>query len=550
MSAPALGNDGHLLMCRERGARVENMTDLAHHQFVVAGTRGGLTFINHRRTVADNKYTRDAALQAVVSVGDKHAIGRALAAKLADQSDEREGDTFLLYLDANNLYGGTMLGKVPVGDFAWVENGSLSTVDAIMALDPDGELGYTIQCDWRFPLELHDVLNDYTPAPELMPVTDAMLSPWQTALKAGSGRGRTDLPKLVPSLLDKRAYICHFRNFQAYVRLGMVPTNISRVLRFRQEAVFAPWVQTCTERRKEASAAGNEFGVSFWKLMINAVYGKTMEDVTRYRDITVLATDKRTERLVRDPRYRGFTIFGPTLAALERVPKRVVLNKPTAQGAAILDNSKLVLLDFWYGQMQRRYGHGRVKLLMTDTDSIVVQVTTGDVYRDMAEQLEQYDTANYPRSHPLYSSERDKTPLLMKDELGGIPMTEFVALQPKVYAYTAMGEQGAGQQKAKGTSKAVTKGLTIDTYRSVLDACNRTVAEHVAGLPSSFEEVRRPMHALRSAGHEMFLVEQDKIALGGFDNKRWIGQDGIAMRAFGHWRNVGYVAEEGRGEVE
>jgi len=91
------------------------------------------------------------------------------------------------------------------------------------------------------------------------------------------------------------------------------------------------------------------------------------------------------------------------------------LDKPIYTGMTILENSKILMYDFFYNQMKARYGQ-KCELIYTDTDSLLMEIETEDVYRDMVEDLVLYDTRYYPKEHPLYSSENQKVLGKMKDE--------------------------------------------------------------------------------------------------------------------------------------
>ena len=97
-----------------------------------------------------------------------------------------------------------------------------------------------------------------------------------------------------------------------------------------------------------------------------------------------------------------------------------------------------------------------VKLCYIDTDSFIMHIKTEDFYKDIADDVEKrFDTSNYDVNRPLPSGKNKKVIGLMKDELGGKNMTEFVALRPKTYLYLT--DDGGSDKKAKGTKKCVIK---------------------------------------------------------------------------------------------
>ena len=115
--------------------------------------------------------------------------------------------------------------------------------------------------------------------------------------------------------------------------------------------------------------------------------------------------------------------------------KRVIkVNKPIYLGLGILALSKIKMYEYWYNDMKPKYGD-EIKLCYMDTDSFIMNVKTKDFYKDIANDVEKkYDTSNYVCERPLPMGKNKKVIGVMKDELGGKIMTEFVGLKPKCYA--------------------------------------------------------------------------------------------------------------------
>ena len=139
-------------------------------------------------------------------------------------------------------------------------------------------------------------------------------------------------------------------------------------------------------------------------------------------------------------------------------------NKPIYLGLAILALSKMKMYEYWYDDMKPKY---KVKLCYMDTDSFIMHVKTEDFYKDIANDVEKnYDTSNYTVESPLPIGKNKKVIGLMKDELGGKIMEEFVGLRPKCYSYLM---DGRVDKKAKGTKKCVIKRcLMFDNYSECL----------------------------------------------------------------------------------
>ena len=216
-----------------------------------------------------------------------------------------------------------------------------------------------------------------------------------------------------------------------------------------------------TELRKKAK---NDFEKDFFQLMNNAVFGKTVENVRKHRDIKLVTTDKRRNQLVSEPNYHTTKSFSENLLAIEMKKTKVKMNKPIYLGLSILEVSKILMYEFWFDYMKSKIGDN-VKLCYMDTDSFLIHIKTEDFYKDIADDVEKrFDTSNYEVDRPFSTGKNKKVIGLMKDELGGKIMTEFVALRPKTYSYLT--DDCEEDKKAKRTKKCViNRELKFNDYK-------------------------------------------------------------------------------------
>ena len=139
-----------------------------------------------------------------------------------------------------------------------------------------------------------------------------------------------------------------------------------------------------TKLRKEAR---NDFEKDFFKLMNNAVYGKTMENVSRDRDIKLVTTDRRRNQLASEHNYHTTKYFSENLMAVEMKKTKVQMHQPIYLGMSILDISKKRMYEFWYDNVRPKY-QDRAKLCHMNTDSFVIDIKTEDFYNDVANAVE------------------------------------------------------------------------------------------------------------------------------------------------------------------
>ena len=169
--------------------------------------------------------------------------------------------------------------------------------------------------------------------------------------------------------------------------------------------------------------------------MNNTLFGKTAENVRKHRDIELVTTDKRRNQLVSEPNYHTIKWFSENLLAIEMKKTKVKMNKPIYLGLSILEITKILMYEFWYDYMKLKYGDN-VKLCYMDTDSFIMYNKIEDFYKDIANDVEKrFDTSNYEVDRPLPTGKNKKAIGLMKDELGGKIMTEFVAPRLRTYPY-------------------------------------------------------------------------------------------------------------------
>ena len=196
---------------------------------------------------------------------------------------------------------------------------------------------------------------------------------------------------------------------------------------------------------------------------------------------------------------------------------KVVMNKPVYLGQAILDLSKIVMYEFHYDYMKQKYPEG-LTLSYMDTDSLIYDIETDDFYKDIAEDVkDRFDTSGYNPNRPLPVGLNKKVIGLMKDELGGEIMTEFVTLRPKMYAYKT---KESKSKKCKGIKKCVVrKTISFKDYNACL---------------FSGETSYRSQLMFRSSKYKVKTLEINKLALSRDDDKR-ITVNGIISLAGGHY---------------
>ena len=276
---------------------------------------------------------------------------------------------YLVYLDANNLYGAAMSMKLPTSGFKWMNDKELSVWEKIPCF---------LEVDLEYPKELHDLHNDYPLAP-------------------GRIMCENKVEKLIPNLRNKKKYVIHHEKLKQYLDLGLELTNIHRGIKCKESEWLKTYIHINTKLRAKAK---DNFEKDFFKLMNNSVFGKTMENIRNRVNIKLVNDRDKAKKLTAKPNFKHLNIFCEELIAVHMKKTSLIFNKPVYLGMCILDLSKTIMYDFHYNYIKKKYGN-KAKLLFTDTDSLMYEIETEDFYKDISEDVkDRFDTSDYPSNHP------------------------------------------------------------------------------------------------------------------------------------------------------
>ena len=458
---------------KKTNIELELLTDYDMLLMVEEGIRGGICHSIHRYSKANNKYMKDY--------------------------NENIESSYIQYLDANNLYGWAMSQKLPVNNFKWIEDTSKINEKFIKNYYENSKKGYILEVDVKYPKELQVLHSDLPFLPKKVKIDKCK--------------------KLVCNLRNKKKYVVHINSLKQALNHGLKFKKVHRVIEFNQKAWLKPYIDMNTELRKLAK---DDFEKDLFKLMNNAVFGKTMENFRKHRDIKIVTTDKKRNKLVSEPNYHTMNYISEDLSIIEMNKTKVKMNKPMYLGLSILDISKVLMYEFWYDYMKLKYKN-KVKLCYMDTDSLIMNIKTNDFYKDISYDVDKrFDTSNYECNRPLPTGKNKKVIGLMKDELGGKIITEFVTLRPKTYSYLT--DDGKIDKKAKGTKKCVIKRIIkFDDYKNCL---------------LSDEILLKSQQRFISKKHDVYTEDINKIALSNDDDKRIVSSDKITSYPYGYKNEI------------
>ena len=470
-TAPGLAWDACLKIT---GINLELLSDVDKLLMIEKGIRGGISIISNRYGKANNKYMKDFNI--------------------------KKPSKYLMYLDANNLYGWAMSQKLPVHSFKWMSNKEIENIFNNQIVQVWKKTPCILEVDLEYPEELHDLHNDYPLCPE----------------RVECDKG---VKKLIPNLRNKNNYVVHYKTLIQYLNLGMELKKIHRGIKFIECDFLKPYIDKNTNLRTQAK---NNFEKDFFKLMNNSVFGKTMENIRNRVNVKLVDTGEQFKKLAAKPNYESRKIFNENLVSVHMKKTSLTMNKPVYLGMSILDLSKSLMFDFHYKYIKPKYGK-QAKLLFTDTDSFLYEIQTEDFYKDISGDVkDRFDTSDYPKGHPsgIPTGGNKKVLGMFKDEAAGKIIKEFVGLRAKLYSYKM--DEGKENKRCKGIKKAVVeKSITHGDYKTCLE---------------TGKEQLRKQNIIRSYEHTLYTEEVNKIALSAADDKRYLLKDSFDTLAWGHHR--------------
>lgn len=207
--------------------------------------------------------------------------------------------------------------------------------------------------------------------------------------------------------------------------------KVHRVIKYVQGDFMSGWVQYCTNKR---AGAKTEFEKSFWKLIVNAVYGKTIENLWDRESIKICRSKEELLQTVSKNTYKRQIIINEDLVLVAQHKSIVYYDKPYYIGFAILEISKYIMYMYFYNVLRKYYGnHRNLQVLYSDTDSFILKVTTQDLSKDLKNLKQTFDFSNLNNCHPLYDTKNRSKLFYFKEELGLLPILRLVSLGSKVY---------------------------------------------------------------------------------------------------------------------
>ena len=213
----------------------------------------------------------------------------------------------------------------------------------VMSINEKIDIGYILEVDLEYPKKVHELHHDCPLAPEKLAVSSDMLFTYCKNITNKYDIKVGYIKKLIPHLSNKTKYVLYYKDLQMCLSIGMKLTKIHRVLKFKKSDWMKKYINFNTEKRKTAA---NDFEKDFFKLMVNSVYSKTIENLRKRIYVRLVNNEKDFLKYANRPIHVTHKLFDKDYAAIYEIKPVLVLNKPIYVGFTVLDLSKWMMPNY------------------------------------------------------------------------------------------------------------------------------------------------------------------------------------------------------------
>lgn len=523
--------------------------------FFMQGIRGGCSGIMKRYAVANNKH-------------------------MGDLYDPTKESSYIIYLDANNLYGWSMQQDLPFDEFQWIDDVQLKWLNALDETFPkvkirrfiedlmmEGKSAF-LEVKLEYPTSLHEDDNLYPMAPERSTVQLDDISRFTSSLNVlTSYKMNNKTPMLLQTLRTKDHYFVHAKNLILYMDHGLEFVKIYSGITFKQMPIMKEYIDLNTKLR---NAGKTEREKELYKLYNNAIYGKTFENPMKYSRLKLVNGVEEYNKVVAMTGFKGSVFEQDDFMIAKILYEQIKYDKPLYLGATITEYAKYLMFNFYYNVLKSYYNdyyhHGkRVQLLFTDTDSLMLQIFTDDIFKDIAEinATPEYhcpfDVSSFdPKVVEEYNipHQCDKEIGKFKSETGSKIIYRFIGLRSKMYAYQTVDEYLASSEachkRGKGIPSTALMSINMKAYLECLfgtsdeEKIKKISDGQLIPKHEDPKKVRQEFDSkgIRSFNHKIFSIMARKYGLSCNDTKRFILEDNIHTLAYGHWKILDLVKDD------
>lgn len=402
-----------------------------------------------------------------------------------------------------HLLGAAQSCPMPLNNFQWLTREEIDALN-VSALVENQDTGYVFEVSLSYPKELHFQHNNFGLCPENVQITEKDLSSYaRQCHRELYGKDTYKATKLISTFSDKKEYVVHYLTLKTYLELGMKIIKVHRVLSFHQTPYLKEYIDLCTSLRKKSKSSTHE---AIWKLMNNALFGKTIQRKRDYLNVSFSTSEKTIGGMITNPLFTGYKIISPNLVACFSKSKCVLLDSPIQIGFSILELSKKIMFECYYNQICPALKGCHITTLFHDTDSFCIQVKSSIKNDDHLEKMKSFmDFSNYKLDSVKYDPTHKNKLFFLKDEMRGEKVDAFIGLRSKNYCLRSA--QDKLMVKCKGITKGYKRNLKFKHFKKCLDSIH---SESIT------------QYQIRSKNHKVATLKCNKKAVTAFDDKKFL----------------------------
>ena len=373
-------------------------------------------------------------------------------------------------------------------------------LEGLINTSDDSDIGYFIEVDLKYPDNIKEKTKNFPFAPmnkKINPIN------FNNYMKKITPDNYISTKKLLCDWSEKKIYLILYRMLKFYIRHGMIIDKVDNIISFKQSKWLEKYISFNTQKRNKAK---NDFGKDFYRILNNAFYGKTMENVRNRSKIKFIKKEDDRE-IIKQQSKLTFNGIHKSYDNCDRYTFKqndVLMDKPIYLGFTVLELSKLLMYETYYDKLQPYFRQENIKLHYIDCDSFILSNETQNIINDLKNLEDLFDFSNLNKNHEIFSNKNKKIVGKIKIETPeNIWIDEFVALRSKCYAFKC-GDNS--KNKLKGISKSQSRNIKFEEYYNCL-----------FGRENQYE---CDIYILRSVKLDMVLQKVKKSALSIFDDKR------------------------------
>ena len=432
-------------------------------------------------------------------------IRGGISSVMGDRYVKSDEDNSILYIDATNLYGHSMSQMLPYNEIEmWHGHPDKywNWLDEILNTPDDSDIGSFLEVDLKYPDDIKEKPNYFPFCPENKKINPDKCSEYMNSKKP---ENYTKSKKLICDWTDKKKYLIHYRMLKFYVRHVMVVEKTHEKISFKQSKWLESYISFNTQKRNKAK---NDFEKDFFKLLVNAAFGKFLENVRNRLGLELIKKDIIKKIITQQSKLT----FNCVQKSYENYysytfkQNEIVMDKAIYVGFAILELSKLHMYETYYDTLQPYFGQENLQLHYIYTDGMILSMKTKDIIKDLKNLEDIFDFSNLDENHELFSNKNKKVIGKFKIETPkNIWIDECICLRSKAFSFKCK-NKNEDKNKIKGISKSQSKHIKFEEYYNCLfggeyqKECNNYI--------------------IRSINHEMVLQKVTKSSLSIFDDKR------------------------------